>query len=48
MYYDYMRRFGFGGPTGIDIMSEATGQMPLPGDEYWAESFYRPILTARV
>jgi cell division protein FtsI/penicillin-binding protein 2 len=38
-YYDYMRRFGFGGPTGIDIMSEATGQMPLPGDEYWTESF---------
>jgi cell division protein FtsI (penicillin-binding protein 3) len=39
MYYDYMRRFGFGGPMGIDIMSEATGQMPLPGDEYWTESF---------
>ena len=38
-YYDYMRRFGFGGPLGIDIMSEATGQMPLPGDEYWTESF---------
>jgi cell division protein FtsI/penicillin-binding protein 2 len=39
MYYDYMRRFGFGGPMGIDIMSEAAGQMPLPGDEYWTESF---------
>ena len=39
MYYDYMRRFGFGGPMGVDIMSEATGQMPLPGDEYWTESF---------
>lgn len=39
VYYDYMRRFGFGGPTGIDIMSEAAGMMPLPGDEYWAESF---------
>jgi cell division protein FtsI/penicillin-binding protein 2 len=38
-YYDYMRRFGFGGPMGVDIMSEATGQMPLPGDEYWTESF---------
>ncbi len=39
MYYDYMRRFGFGSPMGIDLMSEASGQMPLPGDENWAESF---------
>ncbi len=38
-YYDYMRRFGFGSPTGIDIMSEAGGLMPLPGDELWTESF---------
>jgi cell division protein FtsI/penicillin-binding protein 2 len=38
-YYDYMRRFGFGSPMGIDILSEANGQMPLPGDEYWTESF---------
>ncbi len=38
-YYNYMRGFGFGGPLGIDIMSEASGQMPLPGDEYWTESF---------
>ncbi len=39
MYYDYMRRFGFGSPMGIDLMSEASGQMPLPGDENWTESF---------
>lgn len=38
-YYDYMRRFNFGSPTGIDIMSEAGGLMPLPGDEIWTESF---------
>ncbi|MCB8988218.1 MAG: penicillin-binding protein 2 [Ardenticatenaceae bacterium] len=38
-YYDYMRRFNFGSPTGIDIMSEAGGLMPLPGDELWTESF---------
>lgn len=38
-YYDYMRRFNFGSPTGIDIMSEAGGLMPLPGDPLWTESF---------
>jgi cell division protein FtsI (penicillin-binding protein 3) len=38
-YYDYLRRFGFGRPTGIDLMSEATGLMPLPGDSNWTESF---------
>jgi cell division protein FtsI (penicillin-binding protein 3) len=38
-YYDYMRRFSYGSPTGIDIMSEAGGLMPLPGDELWTESF---------
>jgi len=38
-YYDYMRRFGFGRPTGIDLMAETTGVMPLPGDSNWAESF---------
>ena len=39
VYYDYLQRFGFGRPTGIDLMSEAIGQMPLPGDTFWAESF---------
>jgi cell division protein FtsI/penicillin-binding protein 2 len=38
-FYDYFQRFGFGRPTGIDVMAEATGQMPLPGDTYWTESF---------
>ena len=38
-YYDYMQNFGFGRPTGIDIMSEAGGLMPLPGDPMWEESF---------
>ncbi len=38
-YYDYMQRFGFGRPTGIDLMAEASGQMPLPGDPFWEESF---------
>jgi len=38
-YYDYMQRFGFGQPTGIDIMAEASGTMPLPGESNWEESF---------
>lgn len=38
-FYDYLQRFGFGRPTGIDLFAEASGQMPLPGDEYWTESF---------
>ncbi|MDX1413402.1 MAG: penicillin-binding protein 2 [Candidatus Promineifilaceae bacterium] len=38
-YYDYMQNFGFGRPTGIDILAEAGGLMPLPGDPLWEESF---------
>lgn len=38
-FYDYMQAFGFGSPTGIDLMSEAAGQLPLPGSAYWTESF---------
>ncbi len=38
-YYDYMQSFGFGRPTGIDILAEAGGLMPLPGDPLWEESF---------
>jgi len=39
VYYDYLQKFGFGQPTGVDLMSEAAGTMPLPGDELWTESF---------
>lgn len=38
-YYAYLERFGFGRPTGIDLMSEAAGTMHLPGSAYWSESF---------
>lgn len=38
-FYDYFQRFGFGRPTNIDIMSEASGLMPLPGSSDWQESF---------
>ncbi len=37
-FYSYFQRFGYGRPTGIDLMSEASGQMPLPGDSNWTES----------
>jgi cell division protein FtsI/penicillin-binding protein 2 len=36
--YSYFQRFGFGRPTGIDLMAEAGGQMPLPGASDWTES----------
>jgi cell division protein FtsI/penicillin-binding protein 2 len=38
-FYDYYQRFGFGRPTNIDIMSESSGLMPLPGSSDWQESF---------
>jgi cell division protein FtsI/penicillin-binding protein 2 len=38
-FYSYYQRFGFGRPSGIDVMSESGGLMPLPGDEAWTESF---------
>jgi cell division protein FtsI/penicillin-binding protein 2 len=38
-YYTYLERFGFGRPTGVDLMSEAAGTMHLPGSELWTESF---------
>ncbi len=37
-FYSYYQRFGFGRPTGIDLMSEASGQMPLPGSSLWTET----------
>ncbi|MFZ0545396.1 MAG: penicillin-binding protein 2 [Candidatus Promineifilaceae bacterium] len=37
-FYSYLQRFGFGRPTGIDLMAEAGGQLPLPGDGDWTES----------
>ncbi|MCA9924479.1 MAG: penicillin-binding protein 2 [Anaerolineales bacterium] len=39
IFYDYFQAFGFGRPLGIDLMSEAGGQLPLPGSAYWTESF---------
>ncbi len=38
-FYDYYQRFGFGRPSGIDILGEEPGLMPLPGSGEWQESF---------
>ncbi len=37
-FYTYLDRFGFGRPTGIDVMAEASGVMNHPGDELWTEA----------
>ncbi len=34
-YYTYMRRFGLGHPTGIDLAGESAGRLKTPGDEDW-------------
>mgnify|MGYP000931092303 CR=1 FL=1 len=37
-FYDYVHRFGFGSPTGVDLAGEASGAVQLPGSPTWAES----------
>jgi cell division protein FtsI/penicillin-binding protein 2 len=37
-FYNYFQRFNFGRPMGIDLMAEAGGQLPLPGDSMWTET----------
>ncbi len=34
-FYGYMKRFGFGHPTGIDLSGEAAGRLKVPGDSDW-------------
>ena len=34
-FYEYMERFGFGHPTGIDLAGEAMGRLKVPGDTDW-------------
>ena len=34
-FYTYMRRFGIGHPTGIDLSMEAAGRLKVPGDDDW-------------
>jgi cell division protein FtsI/penicillin-binding protein 2 len=37
-FYTYLRRFGFGDLTGVDLDSEGPGMMKLPGDSDWFPS----------
>lgn len=37
-FYDGLRRFGVGQPTGIDLEGEAAGILRLPNDLYWSDS----------
>ena len=34
-FYTYMRRFGIGHPTSIDLSMEAAGRLKVPGDKDW-------------
>jgi cell division protein FtsI/penicillin-binding protein 2 len=34
-FYAYMKKFGLGHTTGIDLSHEEAGQMRLPGDKNW-------------
>lgn len=34
-FYEYVHRFGFGFPTGIDLAGEEEGTVKLPGDSDW-------------
>lgn len=34
-FYRYVKEFGMGQPTGVDLANEATGSVPLPGDRLW-------------
>lgn len=35
VFYTYMRRFGIGHPTGVDMAGEASGRLKTPGDDDW-------------
>jgi cell division protein FtsI (penicillin-binding protein 3) len=36
-FYEYLRRFGFGQPTGVDLAGEITGLVRTPEDASWSE-----------
>jgi cell division protein FtsI/penicillin-binding protein 2 len=37
-FYNYLRRFGFGSLTNVDLASEGPGMLKLPGDSHWFPS----------
>lgn len=38
-FYAYVRAFGFGRPTGVEVTGEAKGTVHLPTDWDWADSY---------
>lgn len=40
VYYDYMHKFGFSQPTGVDLGGEGEGIMPVPGTQWWIPLTY--------
>lgn len=38
VFYDYVRRFGFGRTTGVELAGEASGYVHMPSDWDWADS----------
>jgi cell division protein FtsI/penicillin-binding protein 2 len=37
-FYHYVRRFGFGQPSGVDLAGEVNGLLKSPGDPNWSQS----------
>ncbi len=38
-FYRYVRAFGFGQPTGVDLQGEVAGVVHMPGDLDWYDSY---------
>ena len=38
-FYRMLRSFGFGSLTGVDLFAEAPGELKVPGDSNWSESY---------
>jgi Cell division protein FtsI/penicillin-binding protein 2 len=38
-FYRYVRTFGFGQPTGVDLQGEVAGTVHMPGDLDWYDSY---------
>jgi cell division protein FtsI/penicillin-binding protein 2 len=38
LFYSYLQEFGFGHPTGIELDTEVSGHLKLPGDSDWYEA----------
>lgn len=53
-FYHYVKAFGLGKPTGIDVQGEEAGLLPLPGSKSWtlvnlyANSFGQAIATTPI